>query len=132
MLNRHRDRPPTGPQRQSLAHPGFTITGHLTATHMGRLIINMPSEDIFNELSALYHLRHHTRLEILQMRDLMAHEAATSIAATGLPNYTSRPGRARQLLLRLDREARFSRTLVHLMQELLLRDPDALFDGPIP
>ena len=105
------------------------VTGHASA-HRPLISVRSTNElhQIMNELIVL---RERSRIEASDYRT----ELYTLMAATPQPTPAQYPQLEHimhQLLLRLDREARFSRTLVHCFQELLQRDPRGLMSGPLP
>ena len=123
-------RPINSGQRRCLGH--LAIPGHLAAMHMGRCIVNMDTETVINELRALINLRNRTRRNIAQMTTELGLLEEAAFRNYGHTVFEGRGTWAQRLLLLMDNEACYSRILVHLMQEVLYRDINALFEGQLP
>ena len=114
-------------QRRCLGH--LAIPGHLSAMHAGRRIVNMDAETVLSELSAMINLRNRTRRGINRMLSELEMLEAEAFRNYGHIVFEGRITWVQRFLLLMDEEARFLRTLVHLMQEQLYRNPAAIFEA---
>ena len=120
-------RPINNGQRRCLGH--LAIPGHLSAMHMGRRIVNMDAETVLSELGALINLRNSTRRNINRMLSELESMEAEAFRNFGHIVFAGSITWVQRFILLMDEEARFSRTLVHLMQEQLYRNPAAIFEA---
>ena len=120
-------RPINSGQRRSLGL--LAIPGHLSAMHMGRRIVNMDAATVHSELARLIDLRNRTRRNINRMISELEALEAEAFRNFGHIAFDGRIAWTQRLILLMDEDARFSRTLVHLMQEQMYRNPAAIFEA---